>query len=163
MRQFMRTIMLAPCLLAALWLAAGCVSAPGQPQAKPAAPSAGPATVEEQISTIFDHLQDDISHRRLPRVLAVVSDAYKDDAGRDINAVKQFLSAAFRDYREIHVTRTPPKFTVQGNEVRAIETLGVIGEPESGKVPPFSFQGNVAITLRRVEDTWQITKLQLLQ
>lgn len=157
----MRNRLIAPCVFAALCLA-GCASAPRQPEPKPAAP-AHPATQEEQIATIFNHLEDDIAHRRLPRVLAVISDAYKDDSGRDFAAVKQLLSAAFRDYREIHVTRTPPKFTTQGNEVRAIETLGVIGEPESGKVPPFNFQGNVSITLRRVEDTWQITKLQLLQ
>lgn len=112
---------------------------------------------------MLNRLADDVSYRRLARVLNVVSDAYKDDTGRDFAAVKQFATDFFREYRQVKVTRTPPKISIQGNEARSVETLGILGDPDSPRVTPFSFQGRVAVYLRRVEGAWQVFKVQLLK
>ena len=156
---FLRTIA-ACCVAIAIAMAAGCASGPPKPA--PGA-DASAASDEQQIRAVLERLRDDIDHRRLPRVLAAVSDKYKDDDGRDFEAVRALLSGYFRDYRDIRITRTPPKLTISRDEARSIETLGIAGEPGSGKVPPLTFQGNVSVTLRRVEDTWQVIKVQLLR
>jgi hypothetical protein len=146
--------------LFALALGGGCASVPVRPEPRPAAAEA-PAT-QEEVAAVLNRLADDVSHRRLPRVLNVVSDAYKDDAGRDFAGVKQFAMEFFREYRQVQVTRTPPKITIQGNEARSVETLGILGDPDSPRVTAFNFQGRVAIFLRRVEGAWQVFKVQLL-
>ena len=148
--------MSALCAAITLALLLGCTTGP------PKAARGAELTDEQQIKSVLDHLRDDIDHRRLQRVLAAVSDNYKDDARRDYNAVRDLTAAYFRDYRDIRITRTPPKITINRDEARSIETLGIAGEPASGKVPPFTYQGNVSVTLRRVQDTWQVTKVQLL-
>lgn len=147
--------------LIALALGGGCASAPARPEPQTPAPEA-PAT-QEEVAKVLNRLADDVSHRRLSRVLNVVSDAYKDDAGRDFAGVKQFAAEFFREYRQVQVTRTPPKITIQGNEARSVETLGILGDPDSPRVTAFNFQGRVAIFLRRVEGAWQVFKVQLLK
>lgn len=162
---FLRYIV-APCAVIALVITAGCASAPREKpaaQEKPVPVEKAPQDDAAKVAAVLRRLQDDVTHRRSQRVFAAISDAYKDDAGRDFAAVKDYIGAQFRDYRTVQVTRTTPKITVQGAEARSVESLGVVGEPTSAKVPPFSFQGNVSVTLRRVEDTWQITKVQLLR
>lgn len=159
MNVFLRHSALAA--VAMLVLCTGCSTAPRQPSAKPVPAEA--RSVEDEVALRLTRLTDDLIHRRTPRVLGAISDAYKDDAGRDFEAVKQFLGNAFRDYREIRITRTPPKITVQGAEARSTETLGVIGEPDSNKVSPLNFQGNVSVTLRQVDKTWLITKVQIIR
>lgn len=149
------------CAAIVIAIAGGCASGPPKPVR--GGPGGEAASDEMQIRSVLDRLRDDIDHRRLQRVLAAVSDSYKDDAGRDFNAVREMLTAYFRDYRDVRITRTPPKLTISRDEARSVETLAVSGEPGSGKVPAFSFQGNVAVTLRRVEDTWQVIKVQLLR
>ncbi len=153
-------ILSACCIAIAIATAAGCASGPPKP-----APGADSSTAsdEQQIRAVLERLRDDIDHRRLPRVLAAVSDKYKDDAGRDYEAVRALLSGYFSDYRDINITRTPPQLTISRDEARSIETLGIAGEPRGGKVPPLTFQGRVSVNLRRVEDTWQVIKVQLLQ
>lgn len=148
------------CAAIAIAIAAGCASGPPKP-----VPQAGKESLsdEQVIRAVLDRLRDDIDHRRLQRVLAAVSDNYKDDAGRDFEAVRAILTQNFRDFRDIRITRTPPKLTINKDEARSIETLGISGEPGSNKVSPLTFQGNVSVTLRRVEDTWQVTKVQLLR
>lgn len=151
-------------VLAALSLAlvVGCASTPA-PILPSTRPGADAPTPEQQVARVMNRLADDIAHRRTPRVLGVISDAYKDDTGRDFAAVKKYIEDQFRSYSMIAVKRISPRITVQGKEARVVETLGLRGEPENvQKVAPVSFEGTIAVTLREVEGTWLITKAQLL-
>lgn len=139
--------------------AGGCASTPGP---APAAGQAAPGA-EQQVAAVLTRLHDDLEHRRLQRVLSAVSDRYQDDAGNNFDGARDYLARQFRAHRSVRITRTPPKITVKGDEARSVETLGIAGEPAGGNTRPFTFQGNVAVTLRRVADTWQVIKVQVLR
>mgnify|MGYP000851694838 CR=1 FL=1 len=119
---------------------------------------------EEQIAAVLDDVQRGMESRRIYQVLAHVSRNYKDQEGRNYAGVQAYLNRRFREYREIRVTRTPPRIQVQGNWARAIESFGTRAKPEE---PDFglglNIQGQVTINLEKVGDTWQITEWGPLQ
>jgi len=122
------------------------------------------ASEEDRVATVLRTMASEIERRQAPRVLFGVSNAYKDDDGRDYAFVESFLATSFRDYRSIRITRTPPNITVQGNEARSVESLGIMAEPApQSQAPPVNFQGNVAVFLRKVEGNWQVSKITLLR
>jgi len=150
------------CAALVLALLVGCASTPA-PILPSTRPGAEAATPEQLVAKVMNRLADDIAHRRTPRVLGAISDAYKDDGGRDFPAVKAYIEEQFRNYSMIAVKRITPKITIQGNEARVVETLGIRGEPENvQKVAPISFEGTIAVTLREVQGVWLITKVQWL-
>lgn len=146
----------------ALAFMAGCAATPA-PILPSTRPGAEAPTPEQAVAKVMNRLADDIAHRRTPRVLSVISDAYKDESGRDYAAIQQYIETQFRNYSTITVKRISPRITIQGKEARVVETLGLRGEPENvQKVAPISFEGTIAVTLREVEGTWLITKVQWL-
>jgi len=150
------------CAALLLALLVGCASTPA-PILPATRPGAEAPTPEQLVAKVMNRLADDIAHRRTARVLGAISDAYKDDTGRDFPAVKAYIEEQFRNYSMIAVRRIAPKITIQDKEARAVETLGLRGEPENvQKVAPISFEGTIAVTLREVQGVWLITKVQWL-
>ncbi len=119
---------------------------------------------EEQVATVLDDVQRGMETRRIYQVLAHVSKNYKDQEGRNYEGIQAYLNRFFREYREIRITRTPPRIQVQGNWARAVETFGTRAKPEN---PDFglglNIQGQVTVNLEKVGDTWQITEWGPLQ
>jgi hypothetical protein len=102
--------------------------------------------------------------RRIYKVLAHISRNYTDPEGRDYNALQSYLSDLFRNYREIRITRVPPRVFVQGDRARVIETFGTRAEPfKPDSYPPINLQGQVNIYLEKTSDGWMITEWSKVQ
>lgn len=112
---------------------------------------------EEQIARVLDEVQLGIENRRIYQVLAHVSRNYRDRAGRDYNGLRDDLSRLIRNYRNIRITRTPPRIQVRGDRARVLDTFGTIADSiDPLQYPPMNLQGQVVLLLERFGNKWQI-------
>ena len=118
--------LLLPLLVMAALSARGCLNQ--IPVDIPGVTTLGP-TDEEQIVGVLDDVHRGMQARRIFKVLSHVSRTYRDDQGRDYDALEQYLNELFRDYKLVQITRVRPKVLVQGDRARAVETFGTRAEP----------------------------------
>lgn len=119
---------------------------------------------EEQLTRLLNDVHEGMEKRRIYKVLAHVSTSYQDAEGRDYEAIQEYLSALFKNYRAIRITRGRPIITVQGNQASAVETFGTQAEPfAKSAYRPVNLQGRVTVSLERVGQTWKITEWSTLQ
>ena len=114
---------------------------------------------EDLIARVLDDVQRGMESRRIYKVLAHVSRNYYDNEDRDYEALKGYLNAVFKNYREIRITRTAPRIIVDGNTAKAHESFGTIAEPRnSGVDPPVNLQGQVTVDLEKAGGRWMIVE-----
>lgn len=119
----------------------------------------GKATDEEQIAALLNDVHKGMESRRIYKVLAHVSSNYYDGAGRDHEAIREYLSEIMRKYREIRITRTRPRIVVHGARARAFEAFGTIAEPfDMTDDPPLNLQGQVSVYLEKENGVWKIVE-----
>jgi len=106
---------------------------------------------------ILEDVQRGMEAQRVYQVLSHVSRAYKDRDGRDFSALQEDLNTLMKNYRNIRITRTPPRIEVRGNRARVTDTFGTIAEPvRADDFPPVNLQGQVILMMEKTGDTWQI-------
>ncbi len=114
---------------------------------------------EEKIALVLDDVRRGMENRRIYQVLAHVSRNYKDKQGRNYDMLREDLNVLLKNYRDIKITRTPPRIRVEGNRARVIDTFGAIADSVSPiEYPPVNLQGQVIIMFERFADTWQIVE-----
>lgn len=114
---------------------------------------------EEKIALVLDDVQQGLEGRRVYQVLAHVSRNYADKENRTYAALQEDLNALLKNYRDIRITRTPPRIQVQGNHARVVDTFGTLAESANPvEFPPINLQGQVVIMMERFGDTWQIVE-----
>ncbi len=119
----------------------------------------GKLSDEEKIALVLDDVQRGIEGRRVYQALAHVSRGYHDREGRDYAALQDDLNILMRHYRDIRITRTPPRILVQGDRARVVDTFGATAEAADPlEYPPINLQGQVIIIMERFGDTWQIVE-----
>ena len=118
----------------------------------------GPRVSDEvRIAAVLDDVHRGMESRRIYRVLAHVSQTYRDAEGRDYEGIQRHLRAIFDNYRDIQITRVPPRIIVRGDRARAIETFGTIAEPVNpSAMPAVSQQGQVVVNLEKINGQWLI-------
>lgn len=119
---------------------------------------------EDQIASVLTDIHQGIQTRRIYKVLAHVSRSYSDPEGLDYQGLQNYLNEFFKNYKEIRVTRVPPRVFVQGTRARVVETFGTRAEPfNAEKNPPLNIQGQVNIYLEKTNGEWQITEWSRVQ
>ncbi len=119
----------------------------------------GKLSDEEKIALVLDDVQRGIEGRRVYQALAHVSRDYHDREDRNYAALQDDLNVLMRHYRDIRITRTPPRILVQGDRARVVDTFGATAEAVDPLVyPPINLQGQVVIIMERFGDTWQIVE-----
>ncbi|MBX7255492.1 MAG: hypothetical protein K1Y02_03935 [Candidatus Hydrogenedentes bacterium] len=119
---------------------------------------------EDQIAAVLTDIHQGIQSRRIFKVLAHISRSYSDPEGMDYTALQNYLNEFFKNYKEVRVTRVPPRVFVQGTRARVVETFGTRAEPfNAEKNPPLNIQGQVNIYLEKVNGEWQITEWSRVQ
>jgi hypothetical protein len=114
---------------------------------------------EEQIAAVLEDVCRGMQARRIYKVLAHVSPNYHDGEGRNYAALEAYLNDIFKRYRNIRITRVPPRIVVQGDRARVVETFGTVAEPwDPATEPPIDLQGQVAVDLEKVPGDWQIVE-----
>jgi hypothetical protein len=119
----------------------------------------GQLSDEEVIAAVLDNVQQGMQSRQVYKVLAYVSRNYHDAEGRDYAAMQEYLKDIFSLYREIRITRVPPRIEVNGYQAKAIETFGSTAEPfDPNKAPHLQLQGQVTVRLEKVDNRWLIVE-----
>lgn len=119
----------------------------------------GKATDEQQIAALLNDVHKGMEGKKVFKVLAHVSKAYRDTEGRDYDAMRKYLADIMKGYRSIRITRTPPRILVQGKRARAVETFGTVAETfEPQDNPPINLQGTVMVYLQREPEGWKIVE-----
>lgn len=118
---------------------------------------------EDQIASVLADVHAGVQTRRIYKILAHVSRNYTDPEGRDYDALERALGELFKNYRQIRITRVPPRVIVQDDHARVIETFGVRAEPANPKNAPINMQGQVNIYLEKTSEGWQITEWSRVQ
>lgn len=114
-------------------------------------------TDEEKISLVLEDVQRGMESQRVYQVLSHVSRNYKDRDGRDYAALQDDLNTLMKNYRNIRITRTPPRIEVQGNRARVTDTFGTIAEAvRPDEFPPVNLQGQVLLMMEKDGDSWKI-------
>lgn len=114
---------------------------------------------EEQVAYVLEEVQRGIENRRVFQVLAHVSPTYRDRLGRDYNALRDDVVHLLRNYRNIRITRTPPRILVQGDQARVLDTFGTIADSvDPLQYPPVNLHGQVVLLMERFGDKWQIVE-----
>lgn len=112
---------------------------------------------EEKITLILEDVQRGMESQRVYQVLSHVSRSYNDRDGRDFAALQEDLNTLMKNYRNIRITRTPPRIEVRGNRARVTDTFGTIAEPvRPDMFPPVNLQGQVLLMMEKTGDNWQI-------
>lgn len=114
---------------------------------------------EEQIAAVLDDVSRGMQERQIFKVLAHVSNGYRDADGRDYAAVQAYLDEVFKRYRVIRITRVPPRITVDKDNARAVETFGMSAEPQDRThEAPLNLQGRVTVDLVKTQGRWRIVE-----
>jgi len=143
-------------VLVALCLMVGCQT--DIPMRLPSIPGTA-APDDVQIASLLNDAHRGMQSRRIYQVMAHVSRSYRDAEGRDFAGVQSYLDTVFRRYRQIRITRVPPRIVVAGNQARAVETFGTLAEPvDPSETPPINIQGQVTVYLDKVGDSWKIVE-----
>jgi len=117
------------------------------------------ASDEEQVAAVLNDVHRGMEARKIYKVLAHVSRNYHDAEGRDYEAMQAYLKKAFKNYREIRITRVVPRIVVKGNRARAIETFGTVAEPaDPASDLPINLQGQVSVSLEKADGRWLIVE-----
>jgi len=146
----------------ALLLPCGCKT--GSVTRLPAVQKIGQATGlqssdEEQIAAVLDDVSRGMQERQIFKVLAHVSNGYRDADGRDYAAVQAYLDEVFKRYQVIRITRVPPRITVEKDSARAVETFGMSAEPQDPThEAPLNLQGRVTVDLVKTQGRWRIVE-----
>lgn len=111
---------------------------------------------EEQIAVVLEDVRAGMQSRRIYQVTAHVSRSYRDDDGRDYDAIVSYLTTIFENYRDIRITRVPPQIAVDGATAQVLDTFGTIAEPRSADYPPINLDGRVLIKLEKISGEWMI-------
>ncbi|MFA6239750.1 MAG: hypothetical protein WC655_02400 [Candidatus Hydrogenedentales bacterium] len=119
---------------------------------------------EDQIATVLNDIHQGVQTRRIYKVLAHISRSYTDPEGMDYQGVQNYLNEFFKNYKEIRVTRVPPRVFVQGTRARVVETFGLRAESfNPDRNPPLNMQGQVNIYLEKNGGEWQISEWSRVQ
>jgi len=114
---------------------------------------------EEQIAAVLEDVCLGMQERQIYKVLAYVSNGYRDADGRDYEAVQAYLNEIFKKYRAIRITRVPPRISIDADRARAVETFGTVAEPQDpAREPPINVQGQVSVDLVKVQGRWRIVE-----
>ena len=122
---------------------------------------------EEQIAAVLEDVCLGMQERQIYKVLAHVSNGYRDADGRDYEAVQAYLNEIFKKYRTIRITRVPPRISIEAargslapaDHARAVETFGTVAEPQDpAREPPINVQGQVSVDLVKVQGRWRIVE-----
>lgn len=114
---------------------------------------------DQQIAAVLQDVHAGMESKRIYKVLAHVAPHYQDQDGREIEALRRYLSEMFRGYRTIRITRTTPRIWVDGNRAQVIETFGTVATPfDNSSLPPLNLQGQVTVHLERVQNRWLIVQ-----
>lgn len=145
-------------LVAALLAGGGCGTFAPFEVDLPLIPS-GKLSDEEVIAAVLDDVHRGMQEAQVYRVLAHVSRNYRDAEGRDYAAIQEYLREIFSRYRELRITRVPPRIRVNGYEATAVETFGTVAEPfNASQAPPLQLQGQVTVYLEKVDNRWLIVE-----
>lgn len=114
---------------------------------------------EDRIAAVLNDVARGMESKRVYRVLSHVSKEYRDQEGRDYDAIRDYLAEIMKRYRQIRITRMKPKIAVQGDKARAIEAFGTMAEPVDSRAgTPLNVQGQVTVYLEKVDDAWRIVE-----
>ncbi len=117
----------------------------------------GAPSDEQKIAKVLADVAQGMESKRVYQVLSHVSQRYHDRAGRDYEALRQYVATILDNYKTIRVTRTPSRMQVQGDRARVVDTFGTLAQPNDLKEYPIvDLQGCVVVLLERSGDTWQI-------
>ena len=146
-----------PALAAALvLLLVGCAT-DGMPSLP--LPGQSEASQRREIARVLEDLHDGVDGKKIFKVMANISPAYRDEEGRNKAGVQQALKDFFGQYRRIRVTRTNPRLQFEGVEAVATESIGLIAEPFQVEQAELNWYGKVKIWLRRSGGSWEITRV----
>ncbi len=133
----------------------GGISIPGLGAARP--------SDEEQIAMVLNDVQAGLQSRKVFKVLANVSENYRDQDGRNYEGIRSYVQTMMKNYRAVRVTRARPRIVVNGDRARAIEAFGTIAEPFDAGGVPINLQGHVSVYLERTGGVWKIVEWGRLQ
>ena len=114
------------------------------------------ATDEDQILRVLDDVHRGMESQRIFRVLAHVSQSYRDAEGRDYKGIQKYLGTVFEQYREIRITRVQPNIVIRSNRALAVETFGTSAVPADSDGRSLNLQGQVNVYLEKIDGTWKV-------
>lgn len=115
------------------------------------------------IAKVLNDLHDGVDGQKIFKIMANVSPAYKDEAGRGRAEVQQTLKDFFAQHRRIRVTRTNPRLQMEGEQAVALESIGLIAEPLRVEQAETNWIGEVKIWLARgTSGNWEVTRVSTL-
>lgn len=121
------------------------------------------STDEEQIAAVLNDVQDGLQSRRVFKILAHVSENYRDQDGRDYDGIRTYVQSIIKTYRAVRITRARPRILVYEDRARAVEAFGTIAEPFDTNGVPMNLQGHVSVYLERTGGAWKIVEWGRLQ
>ena len=112
-----------------------------------------------QVAAILQDVHEGMERQRIYKVMAHVSPAYYDEAGRDYAAIQEYLKTVFQQYDVIRINRTAPRIVVEGDTARALESFGTVAETSDPSLgTEISLQGHVVVYFEKNAGIWQIVR-----
>ena len=118
----------------------------------------GQASDETQIAKLLENVHLGMETRKVSKIMRHVSANYRDEEGRDVEGIRDYLDRIMNNYREIKIDRSAPRILVEGDRARVIESFGTSGDPGNFQTPPVTLQGQVAVYLERTDGGWKIVE-----
>ena len=95
---------------------------------------------------------------RMFGAMAFVSHNYRDESGRDYDALADDLTNTFDRYGPLRIEPGRPRFQVEGNTARVRVRVTATSKPLDGpKNAPILFEGEAEVRLERSDGEWLIT------
>ncbi len=117
----------------------------------------GGMTDEEKIAVVLDDVRRGMESKRVYHVLSRVSKNYRDREGRNYDGLRDYLNTLMDNYKDIRITRTPPKIQVRDGYARVVESFGTRAESTNPtQYPPINLQGQMVILMEKNGGEWQI-------
>lgn len=124
----------------------------------------GKAPDEERIAKALDDVQRAVETGKVDRAMSHISRNYQDAEGRNFDTLREYLLAIRQSYRNVRITRSVPRVTVEGDRARVLEAFGTLADSENpSAVPAVNLQGQVIVYFAREEGEWKIVEWGLLQ
>jgi len=114
-----------------------------------------------EIKATLDRLEVLVERKRLEEALDIVSDRYRDQQGRDRDALMRYLQRMFSQYKYINISRGDyfQQFTDDSyREARVFERFSVVAEPYSPTLYTLRIDGYVEIYLSKENGGWKIVR-----
>lgn len=119
---------------------------------------------EERIAAVLQDVQQGMERGSVYKVVAHVSGRYRDQAGRDYEAIRQYVALLLRNYRDIRITRAGSRIAIDGDRASVVETFGTVAMPYNlNENAPINLQGQVTVWLARENGDWKIIEWGSLQ